>query len=43
MGERGLDKGVVEYKHRRDKESRDIEIENLTEFLKSQLNISDNV
>ncbi|HHH36630.1 MAG TPA: proline--tRNA ligase [Gammaproteobacteria bacterium] len=41
LGERGLDKGMVEYKHRRDAEPRDIPLESVTEFLKSRLGESD--
>lgn len=34
LGERGLDKNMIEYKHRRDSDSRDIPMQNLIEELK---------
>ena len=37
LGERGLDKGVVEYKQRHDPEVREIPLAQLCEFLKSRL------
>ncbi|HHM04643.1 MAG TPA: proline--tRNA ligase [Gammaproteobacteria bacterium] len=41
LGERGLDKGEVEYKARRDSDSRLIPLAGLAEFLKSQLRAAD--
>jgi prolyl-tRNA synthetase len=37
LGERGLDKGMAEYKARRDTESQDIPMDNIIPFLKEQL------
>ena len=37
LGERGLDKGMVEYKGRRDSESQDIALDNIVEYLQQQL------
>ena len=37
LGERGLDKGIIEYKGRRDSESQDIKLENIVSFLKQKL------
>ena len=37
LGERGLDKGMVEYKGRRDSESQDIALDNIVEYLQRQL------
>ena len=38
LGDRGLDKGVVEYKGRRDSEPREVAFEGLIEFLKQHIN-----
>ncbi len=40
VGEKGLDAGTLEYKHRRDSESRDISREGLMEFLANTVNKS---
>lgn len=37
LGERGLDKGVVEYKGRRDTDSQDIALDDIVEYLQQQL------
>ncbi|MDH3947855.1 MAG: proline--tRNA ligase [Gammaproteobacteria bacterium] len=37
LGERGLDKGVIEYKGRRDTDSQDIALDNIVEYLQQQL------
>ncbi len=37
LGERGLDKGVIEYKGRRDADSQDISLSGVVEFIKSRL------
>ena len=37
LGERGLDKGMVEYKGRRDTESQDIELDGIVEYLQQKL------
>ena len=37
LGERGLDKGMVEYKGRRDSESQDIALDNIVEYLQQKL------
>lgn len=39
ISERGLGAGTLEYKHRRDAESRDISADEVMEFLKQQMNI----
>ncbi len=39
ISERGLGAGTLEYKHRRDAESRDISADEVIEFLKQQMNI----
>ncbi len=41
LGERGLDAGTIEYKHRRDDHPRDIPLANVTEFLKDRLAATD--
>ena len=41
LGERGLDAGTIEYKHRRDERPRDIPLADVTEFLKDRLAASD--
>ena len=40
LGDKGLDKGSIEYKTRTDTESRDIPLENVVEFIKNQLHQS---
>ena len=37
LGERGLDKGIIEYKGRRDSESQDIALDKVVEFLQQKL------
>jgi len=37
LGERGLDKGMLEYKGRRDTESQDIALDNIVEYLQQKL------
>ena len=39
LGERGLDDGTIEYKHRRDTEAQKIDLSGLIEFLKKQVNV----
>ncbi|NCO14683.1 MAG: hypothetical protein GW898_09980, partial [Thiomicrospira sp.] len=39
IGERGLDKGEIEYKHRRDSDSQDINQDELLPFLLNKLGI----
>jgi len=41
MGERGLDQGIIEYKHRRDNDSRDIAIDGLINELKKDRQTTD--
>lgn len=42
LGDRGLEKGMVEYKGRRDTDNTDIKIENIIQFMKDKLNINEN-
>jgi len=41
MGERGLDQGIIEYKHRRDSDSRDIALADLIDELKKDRQMTD--
>jgi prolyl-tRNA synthetase len=36
VGEKNIDRGLIEYKHRRDSESRDIGREEIVDFLRNQ-------
>ena len=38
IGDRGLEKGMVEYKGRRDADNTDIALEYITQFIKDKLN-----
>ena len=37
LGERGLEKGMVEYKGRRDNENTDISLDDIVQFIKDKL------
>ena len=37
FGERGLDAGTIEYRTRKDSENTDIQLDDVTNFIKSQL------
>jgi prolyl-tRNA synthetase len=41
LGERGLDQGIIEYKYRRDSESRDISLNNIIDELKKDRQMTD--
>jgi len=41
LGERGLDQGMIEYKHRRDKDSRDLALDSLIDELKKDRQVTD--
>ena len=38
LGDRGLEKGMVEYKGRRDADNTDVELDNIIQFIKDKLN-----